>query len=215
MRLPPQGAVGAGRRKAVAAGGARPTSWHGFTLVEAAFAVAITGVLLTSAVGTFATIAHGRQIQAERRLAYPLAQQLMAEILSAAFVDPGTNPTFGPEPGETRATYDDVDDYTGLTESPPATRAGVAMAGYAGWSRAVAVAYVDPSTLAVSTTATTLKRITVTVTSPAGKVYALVGLRSSLGAYERPPAAQSTFVTGVSINAQPEPPRPRGPGRTR
>ncbi len=178
----------------------RPT--HAFTLVEAAFAVAITGVLLTAAAGTFGTIARNRQIEAERRLAHPLAQQLMAEILSAAFVDPGTSPTFGPETGETRATFNDVDDYNGLSEGPPATRAGVAMTGYAGWTRAVSVAYVDPATLAVSALATPLKRITVTVTAPAGKPYVLVGLRSAVGAYERPPPAQATFVTGVSINVQ-------------
>jgi MSHA pilin protein MshD len=175
---------------------------RGFTIVEATIATAVTGVLLTAAVATFGTIARNRQVDGERRLAYPLAQQLMAEILQSYFVDPGVNPAFGPEPGETRATFNDVDDYNGWAESPPATRAGVALAGYAGWSRAVAVTYVDPATLAASTAPTTLKQATVTVTAPSGKTYALVGLRASTGAYELTPAAQATYVTGVSVNVQ-------------
>ena len=95
-----------------------------------------------------------------------------------------------------------MDDYNGWTESPPATRAGVAMAGYAGWTRSVVVAYVDPSALVVSATATTIKRVTVTVTAPGGKAYALVGFRASMGAYEGPPAAGGTYVTGVSVDVQ-------------
>ena len=169
-------------------------------MVEAAFAVAITGVLLTAALTTFGTIARTRQVDAERRLAYPLAQQLMAEVLQAYFVDPGPAPTFGPEAGETRATYDDVDDYNGWTESPPATRAGIVLAGYTGWTRAVAVAYVSPASLATSATATTLKRVTVTVTAPSGKTYTLIGLRAATGSYEQVPTAQATLVTGVSVN---------------
>ncbi len=171
-------------------------------MVEAAFAVAITGVMLTASLTTFAAIARNRRVEAERRAAYPLAQQLMAEVLAGYFVDPGPAPVFGPETGEVRATFNDVDDYNGWTETPPATRAGVALAGYAGWTRAVAVAYVDPTTLAVSATATTLKRVTVTVSAPLGKAYALVGFRAAMGAYEAVPAAGATYVTGVSVNVQ-------------
>ncbi len=180
----------------------RRRPFRAFTMIEAAFSVAITGVVLTAAMGTFGAIARNRSIEAERRAAYPLGQQLMAEILQAYFVDPGPSPVFGPEAGETRATYDDVDDYNGWTETPPGTRAGVALTGYAGWTRAVAVAYVDPVTLTVSATATALKRVTVTVTSPGGKAYALVGLRAANGAYEQVPTAGVNYVTGVSVHVQ-------------
>ena len=173
-----------------------------FSMVESAFAVAVVGVLLVASLSTFAALARNRAVEAERRLAYPLAQQLMAEVLQAYFAEPAGTPTFGPEAGETRATYDDVDDYNGLSETPPATRAGVALAGYAGWTRAVAVAYVSPAALAVSSTATTLKRVTVTVTAPSGKTYSLVGFRASMGAYEPVPTAGVTYVTGASVNVQ-------------
>lgn len=181
-----------------------PFSRHrGFTMVEAAMAVAIVGVLLTVSTGTLMSVAKNRQLQTERRQGYELADQLMSEILQCYFQDPGSSPVFGPETGETRATYDDVDDYNGLSESPPAQRNGSALTDYAGWKRTVTVQYVSPTSPATSSTiSTSLKRITVTVTSPAGKQYTLVGLRSQYGAYELSPMQQTNYVTWAGVNLQ-------------
>ena len=59
-------------------------------------------------------IAKARIVQAQRRSAYELNLQLMTEILSQYFVDPGSNTT--------RATFNGVNDYNGYTESPPARK---------------------------------------------------------------------------------------------
>src|SRR5581483_8369957 len=176
---------------------------RGFTMVEAAIAVAVVGVLLTAATSTLMTVAKNRQIQTERRQGYELADQLMSEILQCYFQDPGSSPVFGPETGETRATYDDVDDYNGLSEAPPRQRSGTALTDYAGWKRTVAVSYVSPTSPASpSSVATSLKRIIVTVTSPSGKQYTLVGLRSQYGAYELSPLQQTNYVTWTGVNLQ-------------
>lgn len=91
-----------------------------FSLVEALVAVAVTAIagaaLLTSvtaAVISSAVVAH-------RAVARGLAEQLMDEIAAVRF--PGASNT---QPaGSTRAGFDDIDDYSGLVESPPRTRDG-------------------------------------------------------------------------------------------
>jgi MSHA pilin protein MshD len=180
----------------------RRTKRAGFTMIEAAVSVAIVGVLLAASAGALVGIAKIQRTQLERRGAYALAEQLMGEIIQQYFSDQNSPPVFGPEPGETRPVFDDVDDYNGYAASPPVQKSGAAMPGYAGWTESVGVAYVDPNNPANTLASSTLKRITVTITSPSGKQYTLVGLRSQFGPYEAEPLSQTNFVTGVSVSVQ-------------
>ena len=140
---------------------------------------------LTSASGEFTTKANH------------LAEDLMEEILEKRWDEStpsggGTIPngsktapaSFGTAEGETRATFDDVDDYHGLSENPPKDAAGTAMTGYDDFTRTVSVIYVDTSALNTSVTTTPrpdYKRIAVTVswTSYGGGSVQLVSLRSN------------------------------------
>ncbi len=99
-----------------------------------------------------------------------LGQSLINKISTKSF-DQGTvgNPVFnsslltpanalGPEPGETAATYNDVDDYNNYTEADTTPRAGI-------FNISVSVNYVDdnnPNTILTSITSRT-KRIQVAV----------------------------------------------------
>jgi MSHA pilin protein MshD len=174
----------------------------GFTLVEAATAVAIVGILLAASAGALVGVARLQRTQLERRNAYTLAEQLMGEIVQQYFSDQNSPPVFGPEANETRPVFDDVDDYNGYSATPPVQQNGAAMPGFAGWTESVAVTYVDPNNPANTLASSTLKRITVTITSPAGKQYSLVGLRSQYGPYEAQPLNQTNYVTGVSVSVQ-------------
>jgi MSHA pilin protein MshD len=172
-------------------------------MIEAALSVAIVGVLMSIALTSFAAIAKQRRVQAERRDAYELGQQLMHEILSCYFQDPGGSAVWGPESGETRATYDDVDDYDGYSETPPMRKDGTVLSDYTSWTRAVAVACVDPLNPGTTIASSTLKRVTVTVTAATtGKQYVLVGYRSQYGTYEYTPPTQTNFVTFVGVDVQ-------------
>src|ERR1700722_14635463 len=86
---------------------------RGFTLVEATLSVAIVAILLVTSTGTFGSIARARKLQVESRMAYLLAQQLMAEIMQSYFQQQGSNPTFGPVAGQTRSSFTYVDAYNG------------------------------------------------------------------------------------------------------
>ena len=167
---------------------------NGFTIMEAAISVAIVGILVASSMTAMGQIAKARIVQAEQRAAYELNHQLMIEILSQYFVDPGTNTT--------RATFNGVNDYNGYTESPPTRKDGTVLTDYSSWKRSVTVAYVDPNNPASTLSNSTLESITVTATAPSGKKYTLSGLRSQYGQYEYTPPSQTNFVTWVGVDLQ-------------
>jgi MSHA pilin protein MshD len=177
----------------------------GFTLVESMIAVLIVSGLLVASLGTFGAIARARQMQTDRTLAYGLADQLLAEIMQCYFKEPGGGITLGPDAGETRATYDDVDDYDGLSNTPPQQRDGTVLTEFAGWTRSVSVTCVRPDapgTAVVGADSPVLKRIVVTVTSPRGVSVTLSGLRSSDGPYEQVPATTTNYLTWTGVSAR-------------
>lgn len=70
--------------------------------------------------------------------------------------------------GETRAQFDDIDDYHGLDETPPVDALGNPLDGYNGYRVEIAVSYADAAQIAAFNLndATDAKLITVTVTPP-------------------------------------------------
>jgi prepilin-type N-terminal cleavage/methylation domain-containing protein len=178
-----------------------------FTLIECLVSVLIVGVVLVAAVGTFGQIAKGRQNQVDRTAGVALGEQLLAEILQCYFKEPGSASTaLGPDTGETtRAAFDDVDDYDGLSSSPPVLRDGTTMPDYAGWTRSTAVICVkpdQPNTPIAAGDPQLLKRITVTVKSPNGSIIIVRGLRCVDGAYEQPPSTTTNYLTWGGVYAK-------------
>jgi MSHA pilin protein MshD len=174
----------------------------GLTLTESVIACVIVATMIVSALGAVGGAARARVLQKDQLRGVTLARQLLAEITQSAYRDTGANPTFGPEAGETRATFNDVDDYNGLIESPPTDRNASPLSGYTGWTRSTKVEYVDPTLLTVVVGSDTgLKRIIVTASSPTGRVTTLCAFRAATGAFEKNVASQTTYVgwTGVTL----------------
>jgi MSHA pilin protein MshD len=185
----------------------RTTSSPGFTLVESLICVLIVSGLLVASLGTFGAIGRARQNQVDRTLGFALADQMLDEVTQCYFKDPDVATTsLGPDAGETtRAQYDDVDDYDGLSQTPPQLRDGTVLTEYAGWTRSVSVICVKPDAPDVAINAgdpQVLKRITVTVKSPRGTTITLRGLRSSDGAYEQLPTATTNYLTWAGVSAR-------------
>lgn len=167
----------------------------GFTLIElivfiAVIAIALTGVLLAINQSTARSVDPMINIRAAE-----LGQTYLDEILPKKYdqntgndggtprcgsTDPGALPcsaTLGPESGETRATYNDVDDYNGLLDSPPRDAQGNPRPGYTGYQVAVAVSYAGTELgLPANDMA---KRITVTVTTPQGDRFPFAAYRTN------------------------------------
>jgi hypothetical protein len=83
-----------------------------------------------------------------------LASDLMEEVLSKSWDENSTAvgpiadglktppASLGPESGEARLAFDDIDDYNGYSESPPKAQDGQAVEGFAEFTRSVQVYYV-------------------------------------------------------------------------
>lgn len=136
------------RRRKIERRGRPACAAGGFTLVEAAVSTAIVGVLMASALASVGRVAAFKQSQNDRYMAHCFAAQLMAEIASKPYWDPALDAPAGiGASGSELATgdrtlFDDVDDYHGWLESPPALPDGTPLANGTGWYRMVDVAFV-------------------------------------------------------------------------
>ena len=115
----------------------------------------IVGVMTVAALNALGAATRSSTTAGDRAIALGLADDLMAEILGAAYSDPNQTPEFGPEDGEntgTRAAFDDVDDFHGWDRKPPESSTGTALADRNDWRRRVVVTHVVPDDPTQTTT---------------------------------------------------------------
>lgn len=144
---------------------------RGISLWETAMSSFLVGLLLLAATTTLSSSVAMQTQAGERARGSHLASALIDEILEQSYMEPGkTSSPIGRESGESatcRANYDDVDDYNGWTDSPPQNKDCTTMPDLTGWTRQVAVAWVDPANLTQpapgASSETGMKRITVSV----------------------------------------------------
>jgi MSHA pilin protein MshD len=175
---------------------------RGMTMVEVAFSSFLVGLMLVATMNAVAAVFRTRLEARQGQQGKALARELMAEIFQGSYQDPQSgSTTFGPESNETgttRANFDDVDDYDQYADSPPQDKSGILIPNCSGWSRHVDIERVLPAApRGVNPSETGFKRITVTVTSPAGENTVLIAYRSSAGVNEYIPPLDRTYITGV------------------
>jgi type II secretory pathway pseudopilin PulG len=162
---------------------------RGFSLIEAVTSTTLVAVLMLGATNMLGSVVKNRTSNSDRVRGLHLAQQLMAEISSADYREPGDGglldgvlAVLGVESGEgggTRANFDDVDDYHNWTASPPQDRFGAAIDNTTGWRHTVVVEPVDPTNpAAVVSSDEGLKRVTISIYRGGALVTRLVGLRT-------------------------------------
>jgi len=161
----------------------RPNRASAFTLIEAIISTIIVAVMFVAALNT---VGAARLTQYQASLVSRgrlLAEALLSEILRQAYRDPDGTPVFGREANEssaTRATWDDVDDYDQLSETPPVAQDGTVLTIATGWRRTTQVEWVDPANpAAVVGSESNAKRITVTVTFNAVPQAVVTALRTN------------------------------------
>ncbi|MCM0610898.1 prepilin-type N-terminal cleavage/methylation domain-containing protein [Marinobacter sediminum] len=120
---------------------------RGATLVELVITIVIISIAIAGVVGAFALISGRSADPLNETRAVALAQLYMDEILTRKYDEQtpqGGVPRYsggcsiGADGSEDRASFDDVDDYDGLNDSPPAS-ALASLTGYTGFSVAVTV----------------------------------------------------------------------------
>lgn len=148
----------------------RSRNIQGFTLIELIVAMVVISVAL---VGVMSVINYTTLHSADpvlRHQAIAIAEAYMEEISLKNYSDPDVD-------GEaSRALYDDVDDYNGLTDNGARDQNGNAIAGLGNYTVGVTV---QNSNYGPGGSLVAGLKIDVTVTDPAGESLTLTGFRAN------------------------------------
>jgi hypothetical protein len=91
---------------------------RGFTAFEALLAAAILAFLTAAVSGALAAGRAQSKLARDTMYASMLANAMVDEVMRLPITDPQGYTTMGPDPGETRATFNCVKDYHGYTDGP-------------------------------------------------------------------------------------------------
>ncbi len=125
----------------------------GFTFIEIIMIIVILGIIMPGVMLYFIQGVKNSADSQRRVTATFLSEGLMEEIRSKGWdeVTPinatCSNASVIGADGEARNAYDDIDDFNGMNNTPPANSQGAAMADYPGFTQQVTVMYVDPANL--------------------------------------------------------------------
>lgn len=165
----------------------RHTTWNrrsiGVSLIETVIALLILGGAFVAALNTIGGARASQRIVADQRLGLVLAEDLLAEVLSHPYAEPGTS-VLGVDLGEVasdRSTFDDIDDYHGWSASPPQGVDDKPIEGAEGYTRSVEVVRVQLANPASSSLSDQgMKRVVVTVRHGEKQVAQLIAYRSDV-----------------------------------
>jgi len=156
---------------------------RGVTLIDLILVIIITSLAVPPMVALLSHVTRESTFGVAVTRANHLASTLLEEVRSKRW-DENTgaaSATLGSETGETRATYDDVDDFHALDESPPKDSLGTTISGVTGFRQQVSVCYVANTDLntCLGSGTSNYKQVTVTVTDPEGRASQMVTMLSS------------------------------------
>jgi len=138
----------------------------GFSLVEVLIAVLLIGIAVASLVASNSAFTKANSAGTDLSTAEFLVEQIRELTALLPVIDPGSTVwTFGPESGETLATYDDLDDFDGTSFSPPINANRSPLNDLAAYSQQVTVENVSTSNFeqVVSDTSSSFVRVTVRI----------------------------------------------------
>lgn len=149
---------------------------RGVTLVELVISIVILAIAMTAVLNAFSISLTQSADPLWRNKSLKLAQLYLDEILAKNYdhatplggTPPVSSPgcgSLGSETGETRATYNDVDDYHGTNDNPPLSLIGSLDSSYAPYTVTVTVTC-NGSAVAASGN-NHAKKVLVTITPPA------------------------------------------------
>jgi MSHA pilin protein MshD len=142
----------------------------GVTLIELVVAIVIVAMAATAILGAMASITMRGAETMVRQQAVAVAESYLEEILLQPVAFPGgVAPT-------TRATFNDEDQYNGLSDVGAHDQFGNAIAFLSGYNVSVAV---TQTTVLTGIAAAQARQINVTVTDPTGATVRLTGYRAN------------------------------------
>ena len=127
----------------------------GFTLTEIIMTIVVGTIIIPPFIFMILAALQGPTVMSAAIKGNSLASDLMEEVLSKQWDEnsSGTGPVLdgnktqpadlGPEIGETRITFNDIDDYHGYSESPPENAQGQVITDFSNFTRSVQIFYVE------------------------------------------------------------------------
>jgi prepilin-type N-terminal cleavage/methylation domain-containing protein len=138
----------------------------GFSLIEVLIAILLVGLAMAALMASNTTFTKANGAGTDLSTAEFLVEQIRELTALLPVIEPGSTvwTTFGPE-GETLANYDDLDDFDGLSFSPPIDADRNSLNDFAAYSQQVTVENVNASNFeqVVADTSTSFVRVTVRV----------------------------------------------------
>jgi MSHA pilin protein MshD len=160
---------------------------RGFSLLEGLLASAVLAFASAALLLPFSVGAANNALVVDQAAAVNLSEALMEEILAKPFYDPNSATRVGPETGESRTSFDNIDDYGGYTETAgnmtDAAGARIADPSLQSFYRTVTVTYVAWPGQNIAATGPTAIRVVVQVRANGQTVFTLtrlVGRRNEL-----------------------------------
>lgn len=154
---------------------------NGFTLAEIIMTIVVGSIIIPPIILLMLTALQAPAVMMGTIKCNSLASDLLEEIVSQKWDrnSTGSGPiadalktapgSLGPESGEARSTFNDMDDYNGYTEKPPRDARGNIIAEFPDFTRSVQVFYVQGGSSGDYSTKLTVvsnfKKIIVTVQS--------------------------------------------------
>jgi hypothetical protein len=106
----------------------------------------IVGLAVTAAMSLFTTCTVENQAASEMTVATMMAENIRETMAGLSFADPFTGiSTWGPESGDTLATFNDIDDFDGQTFNPPIDATRKPLPQLSQYTQIVSVMPVDPN----------------------------------------------------------------------
>ena len=130
-----------------------------FTFAEVLLATLILALAATATAYWVGTVTNLSTDADEQTVGVSLVKTMEGVVAPLLFREPGTS-NFGPEPGESLADFDDVDDFHGLKLMPPIDSDRLPLPDLKDWELSITVEIVDPDDLKV-VMASDLRRIRV------------------------------------------------------
>ena len=141
----------------------------GFTLMETALATVIVGFSVIAVVQLITVTTKQNYFAQKTTTALMLADQIREGCARLPFCDPANGVHLGPNNGATLPSqFNDVEDFSGLTVSPPVDSLGQPLTQFAKWQQQVTITHVSPGLFTLTQANATdqtvvLDRITVTI----------------------------------------------------
>ena len=148
-------------------------SCSGFTLLEVLVATLLVGIAVASLLTVSGAFTQVNAAGIDMSTAEFLLEEIRGLTTSLAVIDPETGTdTFGAESGENLASYDDLDDFDGVTFSPPIDINRTQLSNFSFFSQVITVENVSTSdfTVTVGDHLSPIVKITVRILLNGGEI---------------------------------------------